>query len=193
MHRGCPVPAAQFAYCILLDPLFMLTCYRGSSEYTSMLLIIVVLNIAFCLCRGLVNAEYSGNFLSDVYFALWKLSNDFFVERVYGSSCGNFGSNATLPWQLWQGECLDGTVQDKTLTGRDASLLQKKYFGGLSMSQDIFDWATIPGSSLHKVFISSPHSTARRQRKHYIMCGHDTMSHDMQGERKLQVLNYHHS
>lgn len=50
--------------------------------------------------RTLSDSRYKGNFLSDAYFALWKLSNDFYNIRVFDSQCGNFGSNATFPYNL---------------------------------------------------------------------------------------------
>jgi len=131
--------------------------------------------------RSLVNARYKGNVLSDAYFAFWKLSNEFYEARVYASGCGNFGSNSTLPWTLWKGQCTGGTRRDPQLTGRDVALLQKKYFGGIAMSHDIFKWATIHGSSLHKIFISKPEAGARRQSKHYLVCDMDTMFHAMHG------------
>jgi len=68
-----------------------------------------------------------------------------------------------------------------SLNGRDVSMLQKKYFGGLSMSQSLFDWATVAGSSLHELFISDPDMNKRRQSKHFIVCDLDTMFHPMHG------------
>lgn len=131
--------------------------------------------------RSLVGSTYMGNFLSDAYFALWKLSNEFYEARVYASGCGNFGSNSTLPWTLGKGQCTGGTTKDPQLTGRDVSLLQKKYFGGLAMSQDVFQWAVTEGASLHEIFLTRPLAEERRQSKHFLICDMDTMFHPMQG------------
>jgi hypothetical protein len=132
--------------------------------------LIRVFDIASDHLQSLINAEYEGNFLADVYFAFWKLSNDYYVARVFNSTCGNFGSNATMPYSYNVGRCVAGVAQDASLKPRDVALLQKRYFGGLSVSQALYEWATTPGASLHTLMMSSPESTSRRSSKHWIMC-----------------------
>lgn len=55
-------------------------------------------------------------------------------------------------------------------------MLQKRYFGGLQMSQGVFDWATTPGTGLDTV-LASPQlpDVLRSGGRHRIVCDHDTM------------------
>jgi hypothetical protein len=139
--------------------------------------------------RSLENSFYKGNFLADAYFALWKLSNEFYRIRVFDSECGNFGSNATFPMNLKlypshnEPTCAQlGTWSDSSLSGREITMLQKRYFGGLQLSQGLFDWATTKGKGLESL-LSSPSSadSLRNGGRHRLVCGHDTMFHPMQG------------
>lgn len=62
--------------------------------------VIRIFDITSDQMRSLVASFYKGNVLSDSYVALWKLSNEFYKIRVYDSTCGNFGSNATFDMNL---------------------------------------------------------------------------------------------
>ena len=126
--------------------------------------------------------HYKGNILSDAYLALWKLSSEFYTAHVLDSPCGNFASNLTSRF----GDC-KGTVVNKDLTGRDIVMLQKKLFGGVAMSQAFYDWATVPGSTLDALISKSPDVYGRRQGRHYITCGHDTMFHPNKGAYGMRV------
>jgi hypothetical protein len=146
--------------------------------------------------RSLENSFYKGNFLADAYFALWKLSNDFYRIRVFDSECGNFGSNATFPMNLKlypsynEKTCAQmGTWSDSLLSGRDVTMLQKRYFGGLQLSQGLFDWATTEGVGLDTL-LSSPSSadSLRNGGRHRLVCGHDTMFHPMQGSVGIKLV-----
>eukprot|EP00961_Rhodomonas_salina_P231464 3126495-Rhodomonas_salina.1 len=131
---------------------------------------------------SVVNSRYEGNFLHDVYFALWKLSNEYYRARVFDSTCGNFASNGTVPFNsAWSNECMNGIKLDPALSGRDVTMLQKKYFGGLHMSQAVYDWATVPGSSLHTIFLADSDTDERRASGHSVKCGLDTMFHPNHG------------
>ncbi|CAK9012862.1 Uncharacterized protein SCF082_LOCUS11692 [Durusdinium trenchii] len=137
--------------------------------------------------RSLVGATYAGNVLSDVYFAFWQVSNDFFKVRVFDSDCANFATNQTMQYRLDGFEnspdasevCLAvGTGQDPSLKPRDATMIIKRYFGGLGMTQGLFDWATGTVNSLADLLATSPLADVRRQSSHAIVCDHDTMFHN---------------
>lgn len=96
--------------------------------------ILRVYDISSDQMRSLGASFYKGNVLSDSYFALWKLSNEFYKIRVFDSACGNFGSNATFdmnlklyPSYLEQTCAQLGSQTDSTLSGRDVTNLQKRY------------------------------------------------------------------
>ena len=126
--------------------------------------------------------RYHGNLLSDAYLAFWKLSNVFYAAHVLDSSCGNFGSNLTSNYA----GC-DGTVVNGNLNGRDIIMLQKKYFGGVSMSSTFYAWATTPGATFTTLLQRSPDVYKRRQERHYISCGGDTMFHVNKGAIGIRV------
>lgn len=146
--------------------------------------------------RTIVNSCYKGNFLSDAYFALWKMSNEFYRIRVFDSDCGNFGSNASMPLNLYsfpsgeQPTCADlGVKSDNSLTGRQVTMLQKRYFGGLQLSQGLYDWATMPGMGLEALLARTPsHDVQRSGSHHSIVCDHDTMFHPMHGVVALKMV-----
>jgi len=83
--------------------------------------------------RTLREARYAGNFLSDAYAAMWQLSNAFYKSYIVDSECGNFGSNLTAPYAA----CTT-SVRTTNLSGRDVAMLQKRFFGGLAMTQQVF-------------------------------------------------------
>lgn len=120
--------------------------------------------------------RYRGNLLSDAYLAFWKLSNVFYAAHVLDSPCGNFGSNLTSNYA----GC-DGTVVNGNLNGRDIVMLQKKYFGGVAMSSSFYAWATTPGAPFAALLQRSPDVYKRRQERHSISCGGDTMFHVNKG------------
>jgi hypothetical protein len=122
---------------------------------------------------------YKGNVLSDAYLAFWKLSNDFYTSHVLESSCGNFGTNLTAPY----GDNCNGIVVGTHLSGRDITLLQKKYFGGVAMTAGFYHWATTKGAKLSALISKSPDVFGRRQGRHYISCGGDAMFHVNKGVR----------
>lgn len=130
--------------------------------------------------RGLTSpgfTTYRGNLLADAYIAMHKLSTDFYVGHVLDSGCGNFASNLTSNFA----KCPDATIVNPVLSGRDIALIQKKYFGGIALSENFVTWATVPGTPLSTVIEKSLDVTDRRQRRHYITCGHDTMFHVNKG------------
>lgn len=141
--------------------------------------------------RTLTDATYSGNFLGDVYLSMWKLSNSFYNTRIYDSECGNFGTNATMPYDILPGhadQCANGINRDPTLSGRMVTLFNKRYFGGLVLSQGVYDWATTRGMSIDKILASPMDAPSKRAQTHYITCGADTMFHNMQGMIGLKIL-----
>ncbi|KAL3916668.1 MAG: hypothetical protein SGILL_005072 [Bacillariaceae sp.] len=146
--------------------------------------------------RTVLDSKYKGNLLSDCYFALWKMSNAFYRLRVFDSDCGNFGSNASMPLNLVsypseeEPTCADlGTSTDPSLTGRDVTMLQKQYFGGLQLSQGVYDWATTPFKGLEDVLARpSRHDIQRSGAHHTIVCDHDTMFHPMHGVVALKIV-----
>eukprot|EP01129_Flabellula_baltica_P008647 TRINITY_DN345_c0_g1_i1.p1 TRINITY_DN345_c0_g1~~TRINITY_DN345_c0_g1_i1.p1 ORF type:complete len:1182 (-),score=307.27 TRINITY_DN345_c0_g1_i1:70-3615(-) len=141
--------------------------------------------------RTLTRTRYAGNFLIDSYLAMWKLSNSFYKTRIYDSECGNYGTNATMPYAInpsHADQCLGGIKRDQKVTGRIATLFNKRYFGGLVMSQGVYDWATTPGMGLDQILASRFFATETRMHKHYIDCGGDTMFHPMQGIIGLKIL-----
>lgn len=132
--------------------------------------------------RTILDSRYKGNFLSDMYFAMWQMSNRFYRIRVFDSECGNFGSNASMPLNLYSfpsGDaptCADlGSTTDPSLTGREVTMLQKRYFGGLQMTQAVYDWATTtPALGLDGVLSRPPrHDLQRSGYRHSIVCDHD--------------------
>eukprot|EP01129_Flabellula_baltica_P008773 TRINITY_DN3512_c1_g7_i1.p1 TRINITY_DN3512_c1_g7~~TRINITY_DN3512_c1_g7_i1.p1 ORF type:complete len:1179 (-),score=292.00 TRINITY_DN3512_c1_g7_i1:130-3666(-) len=141
--------------------------------------------------RTLKRSRYAGNFLTDSYFALWKLSNSFYKNRVFDSPCGNFGTNATMPYAInpyHADECLGGVSKDPKMTGRMATLFNKRYFGGLTISQGVYDWATTPGMSIDQILASRFAAPETRKHKHYIDCSGDNMFHPMQGVIGLKIV-----
>jgi hypothetical protein len=146
--------------------------------------------------RTLLDTRYKGNFLSDVYFAMWQLSNAFYRVRVFDSDCGNFGSNASMPMNIiglpseFEPTCADfGSPSDASLTGRDATMLQKRYFGGLQLSQGVYDWATTPLAGLDTVLgTPSRADFLRNGGRHKLVCDHDTMFHANHGVVGLKVV-----
>lgn len=138
-----------------------------------------VIDVASIISTRLQSPEttyYQGTVLSDAYLALWQLSSAFYAAHVLDSPCGNFASNLTSGFA----DC-KGKVVNKGLTGRDIALLQKKYFGGVQMTQGFYDWATKPGTSFASLISRAPDVTERRQTRHYLTCGHDTMFHHNKG------------
>lgn len=159
--------------------------------------VIRIFDITSDQMRSLVASFYKGNVLSDSYVALWKLSNEFYKIRVYDSTCGNFGSNATFDMNLklypsyQEQTCAQLGIQtDSTLTGRDVTNLQKKYFGGIQMTQAVYHWATSPTAMGLDSLLSSPASadSLRSGGRHRIVCDHDTMFHQMQGVIGLKIV-----
>jgi hypothetical protein len=146
--------------------------------------------------RSLLDSRYKGNFLSDVYFALWQLSNSFYQVRVFDSECGNFGSNASMPLNLigmpneHEPTCTDlGSSTDPGLTRRDVTMMQKRYFGGLQISQGIYDWATTPLTGLDTVLATPARADfLRNGGRHKIVCDHDTMFHPNHGVVGLKLV-----
>ena len=146
--------------------------------------------------RTILDSQYKGNFLSDVYFAMWQLSNSFYNIRVFTSNCGNFGSNASFPVNLnsYPSEnvptCADaGSKADPNITGREVTMLQKRYFGGLQMTQGVYDWATTPLQGLDSVLARpARHDLQRAGYRHMIVCDHDTMFHPMHGVVGLKIV-----
>eukprot|EP00755_Sulcionema_specki_P025104 Sspe_Gene.15544::Locus_5410_Transcript_1_1_Confidence_1.000_Length_3642::g.15544::m.15544 len=145
--------------------------------------------------RSLVGTRYKGDFVADSYFAMWKLSNAFYKTRVFLSECGNFGSNATMPYNLIRFPsaaiptcAAHGTSQDPTLTGRQVTMLQKRYFGGLTMSQGVYEWATVAGTTLDSVLMTPLYADRRRQSRHMIRCDQDTMFHTAHGVVAIKVV-----
>jgi hypothetical protein len=130
--------------------------------------------------RTLIDSQYKGNFLSDVYFALWQLSNSFYRVRVFDSNCGNFGSNASFPYNLKtypsdeSPTCAElGRFTDTSIKGREVTLLQKHYFGGLQMSQGVYDWATTPLRGLDTVLATPPfRDSFVSGGRHKLVCDH---------------------
>lgn len=105
-----------------------------------------ILDVTSDNMRTILNSQYQGTFLSDSYFALWQLSGGFYRLRVFDSDCGNFGSNATFPYNLKtfpsyeEPTCAEeGSSSDPSLSGRDIALLQRQYFGGTQISQGKFE------------------------------------------------------
>lgn len=146
--------------------------------------------------RSLGGSHYKGNFLSDSYFALWKLSNEFYKVRVFDSECGNFGSNATFGMNLKlypsyeEPTCAQlGLKSDDSLTGREVTMLQKRYFGGIQMTQDFFEWGTTSKRGLDSLLASPPSADDLRRGKHHrLVCDHDTMFHPMHGVVGLKIV-----
>ena len=146
--------------------------------------------------RTIWDSRYKGNFLSDCYFAMWKMSNEFYRIRVFDSDCGNFGSNASMPLNLFsfpsdeEPTCADlGQSSDPALTGREVTMLQKKYFGGLQLTQGVYDWATTPFMGLdHVLARPARHDIQRAGVHHSIVCDHDTMFHPMHGVIGLKLV-----
>ena len=58
---------------------------------------------------------------------------------------------------------------------------QKKYFGGLHLSDELYKWATTSGASLGDLFVSRQVSEDRYSSRHSLACDVDTMFHPMQG------------
>lgn len=146
--------------------------------------------------RTLRASYYKGNFLWDAYFAFWQLSGAFYKSRVFNSECGNFGSNATFPMNLKlypsnnKPTCAQlGTPVDSKLSGRDVTLLQKRYFGGLQMSQAMYEWATRPNQGLDSLLASPDNADALRSGgRHRLVCNQDTMHHPMHGVVALKLV-----
>lgn len=145
--------------------------------------------------RSLGGSYYKGNFLSDVYFALWKLSNEFYKIRVFDSECGNFGSNATFDMNLKLYPSYDkqtcaqlGVKSDEALSGREVTMLQKRYFGGLQMTQDFFEWGTTSKRGLDSLLTSPESADNLRRKRHKLVCDHDTMFHPMHGVVGLKIV-----
>lgn len=125
---------------------------------------------------GLIDKQYQGNFLVDAYVAMWKLSSEFYTSHILDSECGNFGSNLTSNFA----DC-NVEVMTPGYTGRDTTLIQKKMFGGLALSKQFFEWATIPGTRLSTMLIRQQEIVARKQSRHYITCNHDALFHSNKG------------
>jgi hypothetical protein len=146
--------------------------------------------------RTLLDTRYKRNFLSDVCFAMWQLSHVFYRVRVFDSDCGNFGSNASMPMNIvgfpseFEPTCADlGSKSDASLTGRDVTMLQKRYFGGLQLSQGVYDWATTPPAGIDTVLATpSRADLLRNGGRHKLVCDRDTMFHANHGVVGLKVV-----
>merc|ERR1719242_1356772 len=137
---------------------------------------------------GIQEAEYSGNPLSDAYFAMAHLSRTFYTSYVYDSDCGNFASNLTSAFKAEdEVHGCGGSFVTPTLTGRDITMLQKRIFGGIKMSQRFYEWGTVPGTILESLFVTEPDFTTRRQTKHNIICNHDALFHPNKGLVGLRI------
>ena len=146
-----------------------------------------VLEVVDNRLRTLDQAAYGGDVVHDTYFAMWQLANSYYEAQIYASGCGNFGSNATLPFAYDVGRCTQGVPQNPSLNGRDTVMLQKKYFGGLHLSEELFKWATTSGASLGDLFISREVLEDRYSSRHSLACDVDTMHHPMQGAIGLRL------
>ena len=95
--------------------------------------LIQIYDISSDRMRTLVDSRYVEDHLSDVYFALWEMSNSFYRMRVFDSACR---SNASMPLNTRRMPSDDeptctslGTKLDPMLTGCQVTMLQKQYFG----------------------------------------------------------------
>jgi hypothetical protein len=142
--------------------------------------------------RVLTSSYYKGDPLHDAYFAFWLLSNEYYTARVFQSDCGNFASNGTIDYKLFSEDTcpINGIKKDLQLTGRDISMLQKRYFGGLVMTQALYDWAS-EGFSLHQVLETPAPHDVRRSKSMRLGCGTDTMFHDLQGVIGIKIFESH--
>eukprot|EP00494_Astrolonche_serrata_P018196 UN18388 len=52
-----------------------------------------------------------------------------------------------------------------SFSGREIVLIQKRLFGGIALSKEFYDWATIPGSALEDILKTDSDFTERRQTK----------------------------
>jgi len=128
---------------------------------------------------GIPQQEYEGNPLVDAYIAMAKLSGLYYTTHVFNSKCGNFASNLTASYAIRADDC-DGTVMT-SYTGRQSTMLQKRIFGGIQLSQRFLDWATIPGTVLDSLFTTAADIVERRQTKHRLVCNHDALFHPNKG------------
>ena len=135
---------------------------------------------------------YVGDLVHDGYLAMWQLANSYYEAQIYASGCGNFGSNATLPFAYDVGRCTQGVPQNSSLNGRDTVMLQKKYFGGLHLSDELYKWATTSGASLGDLFVSRQVSEDRYSSRHSLACDVDTMFHPMQGAIGVRLEEVRH-
>ncbi|CEM09923.1 unnamed protein product [Vitrella brassicaformis CCMP3155] len=115
--------------------------------------------------------EYRGTFLVDAVLAMWKLSNSYFKARVLNSPCGNTDTNRTSAETVCASQ---GNIKDTHLEPRDPAIITKRYFGGLALTQEFFDWATTPGAVMGDLFQPG-------EKEHYLVCGQDVMFHTPKG------------
>jgi hypothetical protein len=66
-------------------------------------------------------------------------------------------------------------------------MLQKRYFGGLVMTQALFDWATHDDIGLHELLETPPLNTVRRSKGMRLGCGTDTMFYQLQGVIGIKI------
>ena len=83
------------------------------------------------------------------------------------------------------------TGPGSTLTGRDVTMLQKQYFGGLQLSQGVYDWATTPFKGLEDVLARpSRHDIQRSGGHHSIICKLNRSALLARDNRDLAILQH---
>ena len=133
-----------------------------------------IVDVASDQMRTLTGTYYMPDPLHDSHFALWQLSNAYFNARIFESTCGNLGTNGTIDYKLFGNEnCPStGTPKDKTLSGRDGTMLNKRYFGGLVNTEHLYKWARDSNSSnsLYNVLITpGSHKDRRNHAMRFIL------------------------
>ena len=147
-----------------------------------------IFDVASDQMRTMTGTYYVPDPLHDSHFALWQLSNAYYNARIFESSCGNFGSNGTIDYKLFESENCPSTgiPKDPTLTGRDTALMQKRYFGGMVNTETLYKWArdSIP---LHKVLMTPELFRDRRSYAMRLGCGKDHMFHGLAGVIGIKI------
>ena len=71
-------------------------------------------------------------------------------------------------------------------------MLQKKYFGGLHLSEELYKWATTSGASLGDLFVSQQVAEDRYSSRHSPARDVDTMFHPMQSAIGVRLEEVRH-
>jgi hypothetical protein len=131
-------------------------------------------------------ATYEGNVHSDAILAFYKFADEYWKTFVtQNPECGNPHIDVNVPPFSYDAPAMEG--MDCTPNPHylrrfepDLNVLQKRFFPGIALSKDFYEFATTPGKTLSDLFATSTDIVEKRTNPYRLLCG-DTQFHTSKG------------